>query len=201
MKRFGGAIAALLLALGPVCAQEATQGVLNAVSYRPIPEGVPFMVQTLDDSSTSVAAGQEFEARLRRVGRAVAAKGSLVFTIEVTTVEGAWSDEGRRTVLEFSSHGDSPVGEDRKVRFNLFDSSQGGIINRGDGERGTNIVTRGRHRVEASLDDREAGRRLWQGWIEAGLERQDSEAVVRAMVAPLVERLGQTVRREAVDLE
>jgi hypothetical protein len=202
MKLVGGTLLAVSVVFGgSAWGQEAvTQAILNAVSYRPIPAGVASSVQTLDDSSISMAALQELESLLRGSGRALTAKAPLVFTLEVTTVEGAWSDEGRRTVLELSSHGDTAIGDNQKVRFNIFDSSQGGIINEGQGDRGTNIVTRGRHRVELTVDERDGGRRLWQGWIEAGLDRQDDNAVVRSMVGPLVGRLGQTVRRETVDL-
>ncbi len=201
MKLLGGAVVALsVVAWASAWAQEATQAIVNAVAFRPVPDGIAVALQTLDDSAINTAASEEFENRLRKAGRAIAPKAPLIFTIEVTTVEGAWSDEGRRTVLELSSHGETPIGDNQKIRLNLYDSAQGGIINRGEGDRGTNIVTRGKHRLEATLDERDGGRRLWQGWIETGMDRQDDLALIRSMVGPLIERLGQTVRRESVDL-
>lgn len=204
MKSLGCAIVALSILFAiPVSAQEAGGGgeaIINAVAYRPLPADTSFKIQALDDSWRSVAAIEELEQKLRQSGRTTALRAPLVLTLDVREVTAAWSDGGRRTVLELQGSGDGITGHNHRLRLNLFDSSAGGIFNEGQGERGTNVVTRGRHRIEATVDDSDSGHRLWQGWIEAGTERQDDLALIRAMIAPLVDHLGATVRRQAVEL-
>ena len=51
---------------------------------------------------------------------------------------GAWSDAGKRTLLELTARGGDEGGEDAKARFNVFDSKRGGILNKGRG--GTTVT-------------------------------------------------------------
>jgi len=128
-----------LIASPDTSAQDAGQGTLNAVSFKPVPVGVPIFVRPLDDSDENLALKQRFEAVLRERGYALAADASgLVLTFETRDDIGSWSSSGRRTVLEFQGAGGREGTEDVEARLRLFDSQRGALLNKGRG--GTRVV-------------------------------------------------------------
>ena len=107
---------------------------------------------------------------------------------------------GRRSVIEFEYKSEEGIGGDNeRLRVNLFDSASGGVFNEGR-ERGTSIVTPSQYRVDATIDDRRSGQRLWQGWAIADLREADGATLTRSMVPALVGSFGQTVRRKPFKL-
>ena len=201
MKRFGILFAAFGLLAAPFAtAQMSDEGLLNAVAYKPFPEGAPIAVRPLDDSDENLALLRRFEGELRAGGYAVAADAALVLTFEIRDSVGTWSDGGRRTVLELEFKTEAGIGGDKeRLRLNLFDNVSGGMLNEGR-ERGTSIVTPSQYRVDATIDDRRSGQRLWQGWAIAYLREADGATLTRSMVPALVGSFGQTVRRQPFKL-
>ena len=180
-------------------AQTLQQGLLNAVAYDPLPAQLSVNVRPLSDSDENLALKQAFETALRERGYTVAVDAPLVLTFETREAAGAWADRGRRTVIELEARDEGVGGDQQRVRLNLFNSSSGGVFNRGR-EGGTGIVTPSHFRIDLSIDDRSSGERLWQAWAVADIGRLDGRRVSQAMVPGMISRLGETVRQEQLDL-
>ncbi len=170
------------------------KGLLNAVAYLPIARGQAIAVRSLNDSDDDMALKQTFEQALRAAGYAPSDDATLTLTFEVRNEIGAWSETGRRHVLELTARGDGDGGDNAKALLNLYDTNRGGVFNRGSS--GTSIVTPSQYRIDAQIDDRTNGKRLWQAWVTADLGDYDSRDLTRAMVPELVKSLGRTVKRQ-----
>ena len=169
-------------------------GLLNAVAYLPIAKGQAIAVRSLSDSDDDMALKRTFEQALRAAGHLLSADATLILTFEVRNEIGAWSETGRRHVLELTARGGGDGGDNAKALLNLYDSNRGGVFNRGSS--GTSIVTPSKYRIDAQIDDRTNGKRLWQGWATADLGGYDSRDLTRAMVPELVKSLGRTIKRQ-----
>ncbi len=119
-----------------------------------------------------------------------------MLTFGIRDTVGAFLDRNPRHVLELSGGGGRGGGEDARARVNVFDSSGGGVMNEGSGSGDTTIVTPTQYRVDASMEERTSGRRLWQGWATANLEQSDGLALTMSMVPVLTQHVGQTVRQK-----
>jgi len=189
---------ALALILGPqsVSAQGINEGQLNAVSFKPLPMPLSLSVQPLDNSDLNMALKKEFEGKLREKGHIIDENANMVLTFETRDEIGAWKTRNKRAVLELQAKGGREGGENAKMRFNLFDSNTGGMFNEGKGE--TSIVTPSQYRMDVTIDNRSNGKRHWQGWMTANLGHSSGQALTRAMVPILVEKIGQTVKRQQI---
>ncbi len=185
-------------AAGVALAQSAATAVLNAVLYRPIPAGAAVHVRTLDDSPQHQDLKRRFEAALRDRGYAIdPAPTRLVITVEPRDQIGFWNYQSGALI-------EAQRGYDRIARkdldsymVNLYNSRQGGLINRPDRPSGVNPS---RFRLEARLEDRSDGRTLWQGWTSAELTVGDGQSLWTAMAPPLAGAVGRTVREQRVSL-
>lgn len=195
MKRIGFLIvaASLMVTFGAL-AQSSGEGLLNAVSYRPLPTGGPIAVRALDNSDTNILIQREFERQLQAKGYVISADALLILTFETRDEAGAWSAGSRRTLLELEGHNATGDNETAKARVNLFDSVRGGVFNEGQG--GPSVVTPGRYRLDVTIDNRSDGKRLWQGWSTAAQGYADGLTTTRAMVPSMVVNLGQTVKSQ-----
>ena len=201
MKRFGILVATLaLLVAGRASAQSFDEGLLNAVAYKPLPTGLAIAVRPMDDSDENLVLQERIEGELKAQGYTVSGDGTLILTFETRDTVGAWSDSGRRSVLEFQYKSEEGIGGDNeRLRLNLFDSAQGGVFNEGRAH-GTSIVTPSQYRIDATVDDRRNGERLWQAWVTASLQQSDGPTLTRSMVPAMVGSLGKTVRRQTFQL-
>jgi len=201
MKRFGIVFMTVaLLVAGGVSAQSVDEGLLNAVAYKPLPVGVSITVRPMDDSDENLILQKRIEGELKAQGYSVSGDGALILTFETRDTVGAWSDAGRRSVLEFQYKSEEGIGGDNeRLRLNLFDSAKGGVFNEG-GAHGTSIVTASQYRIDATVDDRRNGERLWQAWATASRQQSDGATLTRSMVPVMVKNLGKTVRRQMFQL-
>ena len=190
-RRFLFALFGLALTAGHALAEG--EGVLNAMSYHPIPAGTAIAVRPLDDSDRNIELKAELEAALEARGHSLSADAPLILSFEVREEGGAWSDGGRRTVLELHARGGGIGGNEQGARVNLFDSTRGGVLNKGQG--GTRVVTRDRYRIDMTLDQRGKGR-LWQAWATAETRVSDAVTATSAMLGPMADKIGKTARRE-----
>jgi hypothetical protein len=172
----------------------ADGGVVNAVAYQPMPTGAAIMVRPLDNSDINLTLVKIFETALREKGFTIAKDAALILSFDTGGEIGAWSDAGRRSIVELQARGGREGTEDAYAIVNIFNSSRGGLLNEGHG--GTSITTPSQIRVDATVEDRSNGRRLWHGWTIANLAYGDREALTRAMVPILTGNLGQTVSRQ-----
>lgn len=200
----------LVLAWGSAAADEkaaspdagaggAAQAIVNAISFQPMPERPVFAVRPLDNSDANLKLKTAIEEALRVRGYGVAKDSLLVLNFDTRDEVGAWSDAGRRTILELKAEGGREGGEYAHAKVNVFDSVSGGLLNEGRG--GTSIATPSTYRIDLTLDDKTNGRRLWQGWAIANLSHGERSDLDRAMIPAIVENLGRTITRKPFDLK
>jgi len=191
---------AAVLALRPFGAATAGDGTVNAVSYLPMGVGKIIAVRPLDNSDENLKLQQEFERALRASGYTVSGDAALVLTFETREDDAAWSaSDSRPPLLELKN---SPDPDRRgldapQVQLNLFDSNRGGVFNRG---RGVTQITARQFRLDAIVDDTRNGRRMWQGWATADVERADSFAATKSLISELVGSIGSSVHSKPVSL-
>tara|TARA_R110002124_G_scaffold9429_10_gene48413 strand:- start:14940 stop:15554 length:615 start_codon:yes stop_codon:yes gene_type:complete len=202
MKRPLIVLFALMLTAVFATAGHAAEGQLNAISSKPLPNGKVLAVRALDDSDESLELVHQFTRELRNRGYRLDPKADLVLTFEVLDELGAFTFTDKRYFLDVQgTKGTSSGTEGSEARFNVFDSKTGGILIEGQG--GTKIVTPTKYRLKVTIDGpAEAGRieRYWQGWATGNLGAATNETLIGAMVVPLVENLGKTVKNEVFPL-
>ncbi len=200
----------VVLAWAPAAAEEkspagdsgasaAAQAFVNSVSYQPLPERAIVTVRPLDNSDVHMKLKTSIEEALRAKGFGVTTDSPLVLSFDTRDEVGAWSDAGRRTILELRAEGGREGGEYAHAKVNVFDSVSGGLLNEGRG--GTSITTPSTYRIDFTVDDRTNGRRLWQGWAVANLSYGDRNDLDRAMIPVLVQNLGRTITRQPFTLQ
>jgi len=200
-----GLPAALVLAgglMGGAWTASAGEGHLNAVSNKPLPAAPEFAVRALDDSDEALDLKLRFENELKARGYRLNPSAELVMTFEIVDELGAYTYTDRRYFVELHAQGSRSGGEDAQARFNVFDSKTGGILNQGGGG-GTKIVTPTKYRLKVTVDGPAGPGRLeryWQGWMTGTLGASDNLTLIQAMVAPLVDNVGKTVRNETFPL-
>lgn len=182
---------------------EAQQtGMVNAVAFEEVPSGAAIDVDPLDDSDDSLALLTEIERQLRDKGYEIREGAELVLSFELRDLEGAWTGGGTNSFLEFRNTDDHTGTDAPEVRLNLFKSDKGGLINRLGNERpeGTRQIASSELRLDATLDNRSNGKRLWQGWSVIDLGPSDNFERQKRMVPPLIETFGQTTRQKTFPL-
>ncbi|MBL6929113.1 MAG: hypothetical protein ISR44_08050 [Rhodospirillales bacterium] len=183
-------------AVTPAAAQSYGEGLFNSVSYKPISAGVSLKVRPLDNSNDNLVLQEEFERALAERGFVVSGDAKYVLSFETSDVVGAYTERDTRHVVELSGSGGRGGGEDMRARVNMFDSSAGGLFNAGKGTGDTSIVTPTQYRMDATIDDKESGRRLWQAWAVADLEQSDGLTLTLAMVPVVAGAVGETVKQK-----
>ncbi|MBT3358096.1 MAG: hypothetical protein HN403_00540 [Rhodospirillales bacterium] len=181
-------------------AQGLGEGLFNSVAYKPIPAGAAVKVRPMDNSSNNLVLQEEFERELAAQGYAVGDDAQYVLSFETSDVVGAYTDRDQRHVVELSGSGGRSGGEDLRARVNVFDSAAGGLFNAGRGTGDTSIVTPTQYRMDATIDDKGTGRRLWQAWAVANLEQSDGLTLTLSMVPVVAEAVGQTVKQKPFSL-
>ena len=173
-------------------ATDQLPGRLNCIAYYALPQSPAIEVALFDDSDENLAIQRSFQDALRDAGFA-ASQGpalELAFTMEVID-KGFTSAVPNLGRLDGSS--DSGIDLNVNIWSNLRDSMFGGRKTRAG--RGSNQL-----HVNAVVRDRRSGRLLWQGDAFAALHTADRLALVRAMIAPLVQNLGRTVKNQAIQI-
>ena len=174
-------------------------GIINAVSYRDMVPGTAISVSPLDNSDANMSIKKDIEIELIDAGFKVEGTSSLVLTFETRSDAGTWGSTERRSVLEVEGRGGRKGDDYQKARLNIFDSGRGGLLN--EGENPKNAGTPNRYRIDVTLDDRQAKKRLWQGWAVAELGLYEKEDLARAMIPIITRNLGKTVRREKFEVK
>ena len=182
----------------------SNQGVLNAVQYRSLPTDAVIEVQALDNSEENMLLVMELTRALSALGYAVADEGTLVMTIETRDEIGAWTTTGDGKNIEFQAQqGSGGTGNNVDLRVNLFDSQTGGLLSNSQSNP-TSIVTPSRYVVDITVDSREDGKRLWQGWISATLGQTNDpstdQSLMLRMIPSLADAYGKTISKKEINL-
>jgi hypothetical protein len=180
-------------------ATPAAQAFVNTVSYHPLPERAVVTVRPLDNSDANLKLKASIEEALRAKGFGIAKDSPLILSFDTRDEIGAWSETGRRTILELRAEGGREGGEYAHAKVNIFDSASGGLLN--EGRSGTSITTPSTYRIDLTVDDRTSGRRLWQGWAIANLAYGERNDLDRAMIPVIVQNLGRTTTRQPFNLQ
>jgi len=187
-----GCLALVTLILSSAVAH-AQQIMLNAVSYEPIPSGQSVMVEIFDDSDDNKRLKKQFEDQLKSQGYTIADDARLILSFETRDTSGTWTGGGPNRLVEIGNAGNHTGTDAPDVRVNIFDNQRGGLLNPKP-NKGVTQVAPSQYRIDASIEDRTNGKRLWQGWGIANIGSADDPAIQNAMVRPIVEHIGQTVR-------
>ena len=120
MRMFCNGLLILVLALpttGAAWAQEP-EGLMNSVSFKPLPAGSVIRVRALDNSDYNLVLQADFESALRSKGYTVSQNASIIFTFETRNEIGSWSTIGRRHILSLESYGGQGGGEEETEEGN-----------------------------------------------------------------------------------
>ncbi len=188
-------ITLFILALTALSAQ-AAEGIINAISFRPIPTQATIAVRPWDNSDENMKTAQLIKTQLKSLGYKIAPNAKITLSFETKNELGKWSRGTKNKSVEFSAEAGSATENDAKVRLNIFSSSEGGILNPAK-KSGENILSK--ISLEITLDQQN-GPRLWQGEAVAGVRQTDSASVIYRLTPILVDQLGKTVRRKSVEI-
>ena len=173
-------------------------GILSAVTYAPLPQGFSVEVRPFDDSDSNLEIKREIELALKTKSIQTSDDAPYVMNFEVRDRLGFLSSAGKRYILSFETKGGRTGGENTQARVNVFDSRQGGLLNKGDGD--SRVSKRTVYRLEINIEYRDSGKRLWDAWAEAQLSGGDSNDLTRRMIAPVVKHIGETVKNTTFPL-
>lgn len=198
-------LAALAVATGLLCAASIASpalsqsaGKLSAVSYLPIGADETFEVRALDNSAENLKLVSQMQQALRLRGRGVEEGSRLVMTVEPRDEIGSGTSS-RRHIMSFTGES-SPSSEDNtELRFNLFDSQKGGILNKGDQPGGG--INPSEYALLVRVEDRTNGRQLWEGWASAKLTQGDGTKLLMNMIPHLADNVGKTVSGQPISIE
>jgi hypothetical protein len=179
-------------------AQSAGQGLMNAISYKELPQNILFTVIPVDDSDHNMILKKKFEHLLKIKGFPISKNAPLIITFGTSNELSSYTTRNRRAILELDAHGGREGGEDARMRFNLFNSNSGGIFNEGKGE--TSLKTKAQLRLDVSIVNRANGKYHWQAWATTDQDRTSSEVLISAMVPEMVNRIGKKVTSQKFDL-
>jgi len=181
-----------------VQAQPQGQGLMNAISFKALPNNTSFTVKPRSDSNQNMVLKQKFEQLLKSKGFTISKNAPLVITFGTSNELSSYTTRNRRSVLELDAHGGREGGEDAQMRFNLFDSNSGGMFNEGKGE--TSLRTNGQFRLDVSIVNRTDGKHLWQAWTTTNQGRSGYGGLILAMVPEMVNKIGKKVKSQKFDL-
>ncbi len=172
---------------------------MNAVSFLPVPAGSAILVRPLDNSDDNLVLLEDFENALKNKGYTISKDAALILTFETRDDSGSWAGGGENRFVELSNNHDHSGVDAPRVRFNLFNSQRGGILN-SDRKEATHTVTPSSFRIEVTVDDKSNGKRVWQGWGSAETRVGTSQETSRKMVPFLIDGLGRTIRQKTFPL-
>ena len=177
----------------------AADGLIIATSFQKFAPGSAIAVRPWDDSDANLKIQALIEKALREKGHQVSDTASLVLSFESLSVLGRWAVGDRRNIIEFQSQTGGAGGaqdDNARVLLNLYTSDRGGALNPGEPPPNVQPI---RYFIEVTLD-RPDGVRAWQGQASADLSHTDEPTLSAALIPPLIEQLGKTVRRMTVKL-
>jgi len=108
---------------------QADEGIINAVSFRPIPAATVIVVQPWNNSDENVNTARLIENQLRDLGYKISPQANFTLSFDSKSSLGKWSSSSRNTSVELKAESSTANGKDAEVRLNLFSSSEGGVLN------------------------------------------------------------------------
>lgn len=188
----------VLLLVALVLAPNAhADGSVSSVSYSALPAALVVEVRPFDDSDENLELKQRLEQALAAKEIGTSDDAPYILNFEVRDHIGSLNSGDNRHILRFETHGGRGGGENTEARVNVFDSQDGGLINKGGGTRVSNRTI---YRLELNIEQRTSGERIWDGWAEAELAGGDGRELLRRMVPAVIKNIGRTTKSEAFSL-
>jgi hypothetical protein len=187
-------LAGLSLGPGDAAAQQPQPGRVTARSFDPVAAGATIEVSPLDDRQENQRLAAEFRRRLAAAGYRMGDAGAplrLSFDSEARPLGGGSSqrrDGGERGTGSLPGGTDPTPTPDRPFRRNQ-DQAGGGVAS------GLRYV------INAQLDERAAGKRVWQGNVRYDDVEGDRTRLLLRLVPRLVGVFGRTERGRGFALE
>ncbi|MDC1214172.1 hypothetical protein N8000_06850 [Rhodospirillales bacterium] len=170
---------------------------LNVVSYFDLPKNEPVTVEIFDDAKENVVIKKRFEDELREQGYTLSPDARLILSFETRDTSGKWSGGGPNRLIEMRNS-ENHTGKDApEVVVSIYNNQRGGVLNP-KRDPGITQVAPSEFRIDASIEDRTNGRRLWQGWTIIPSVGAEDVSIRLSMVKPIVANIGKTVRDQAV---
>jgi hypothetical protein len=182
-------------------AQESPTGVLNAVSFKPLPAGAPILVRPLDDTDENLVIKKDIEAALTARGYTLSTDPQgIVLSFESRSEPGYWTSTRQRKFIELEGTAGTGTRASKNSRgmVNLYDSQQGAVLNKGNQSIVTPAATL--YRLDVNIDDKTDGKSLWRGWAIANLAEADAVNLAKAMVPALVDNIGKGAKEQSFKL-
>ena len=108
---------------------QADEGIINAVSFRPIPAATVIVVQPWNNSDENINTARLIENQLCDLGYKISPQANFTLSFDSKSSLGKWSSSSRNTSVELKAESSTASGKDAEVRLNLFSSSEGGVLN------------------------------------------------------------------------
>ncbi len=108
---------------------QADEGIINAVSFRPIPAATVIVVQPWNNSDENINTARLIENQLCDLGYKISPQANFTLSFDSKSTLGKWSSSSRNTSVELKAESSTANGKDAEVRLNLFSSSEGGVLN------------------------------------------------------------------------
>ncbi len=188
------AVSALLVVqtgLATAQAQEIMSGTVNAVLFQPIPEGLPILVRPRDDSPENLAIKAQLDQALAKDGFTAATDASaLVLSFETRRELGGGPTPNRQITDQFVERQEGSDVGTRRYEPQIGKGSP----------RGPTSISASRFRLDATLDNKQSGKRLWRGWTIARMKGDETAKLAKVMVPVLVDNLGETVQEQTFEI-
>jgi len=205
MVRFGSALAGcavlMMVHAGMAMAQESPKGVLNAVSFKPLPAGAPILVRPFDDTDENLVIKKDIEAALTARGYTLGTdpKG-IVLSFESRSQPGYWTSTSQRKFIELQGTAGTGTRAEKNTRgiVNLYDSQKGAVLNKGSHSVVTPAATL--YRLDVTIDDKTDGKSLWRAWAVANLAEANEVTLAKAMVPAIVDSIGKGAKEQTFKL-
>ncbi len=194
----------LLLATGGQAMAQGGEGRVNAAVYAPIPDGAVVFVRPRTDNDDNLEIKGMMERELMARGYGVAADAPLVVTFwtsgsyDLTKPRNTGTDwiQERRDGGIFR-HSDV----EGRGQGNLFNSKGGGLFQNPVKRKTSTLLGSIRHRLDVAVKDRQTGKRVWQGQAYADISGGDPLTITEALLRPLMDSFGKTVRRNKFQVQ
>jgi len=161
-------------------------GVVQAVSYREVPNPLSLSITLFDDSNLDLQIRDQMVAALERAKHSVGV--DPLFELELSSeVRSGRFVTGSPSLGRLSSNTDNT-----QLEMNIWSSSQDSILGGRNSERSRRLFTS--FEIEATLRERSLGEVVWEGHAIVETDRGQADPYVPRMVESLVQSLGRTVR-------
>lgn len=177
-------------------------GTMAARAFTAAPSPLAFAIEPGDNTDENMALAENLRKQAASRGMTVQREGStlvLRFDTEVRTGQATQRSFSRESgSLDPDPGTPTPPGSGDEVT-NMLTSRGGGVL--GTRSSGADYTRFLRYVINATLDDRTTGRRLWQGHVSYDSSASDRTAMFVSLAPVLAEQIGKNVQERPFRLD